>query len=174
LELEASSDSGGSQNLDNFEEFSRTHLPGLVENLVAAIIHDKHRLLEDELKSSLPEIVGGLVADLFKAWRESASSILPPPDQDVPASLNENGWSHHMYSCVCDSSFDTFFHSSNDATIPCLPWQEDTSCHLDTTFTSQIEVGIPLTDGSCTKGKAPKSNTASIFPPICTTCYGVL
>jgi hypothetical protein len=72
------SQSPPSQDLEDFQSFSRTRLPGLVENHHVSIIHGRHRKLEEDIKSSLPEIVRTTISELLKAWKESNSSCRPP------------------------------------------------------------------------------------------------
>jgi hypothetical protein len=53
-----------------------------VENHIAAILYEKHKLLEEELKSSLPDIIRNSIAELVRTWQDTASSPLAEHGDD--------------------------------------------------------------------------------------------
>jgi hypothetical protein len=75
----------GSQNLDDFEAFSRTHLPKLVEAQIQALIEDRYQLLAENLKADIPDIARKSISGLSKAWQasKSSSSLLPASSLDA-------------------------------------------------------------------------------------------
>ncbi len=70
--------SPGSQNLESFQVFSKTHLPGLIESHLATKINEMHKHVEEVLKSSLPDIVRTSISELLKSWQESNPSLSRP------------------------------------------------------------------------------------------------
>jgi len=57
------------QGLDDFKEYSRQHLPRVVESSLEAILHEKLELVRDELKSALGDVVRSSLSSVYEDWQ---------------------------------------------------------------------------------------------------------
>jgi hypothetical protein len=64
-----------SQALQNFQDFSERRLPALVESRLETIVQNTLHPLEDELKSTVGDMVRNLVSELFQTWKQSICDI---------------------------------------------------------------------------------------------------
>jgi hypothetical protein len=82
-----------SEEMENFQEFSRRHLPTLVEANLNPIIQAKHQVVQTEIKNVLGDIARTSLSTLFKKWKQSNSVVSSTVDNKdgstLPPSLDE-------------------------------------------------------------------------------------